>query len=98
MSRQGKIFNDPVYGFLRFPETEILQVIDHPWFQRLRNIRQMGLASMVYPGAVHTRFHHSLGACHLMGIALDELKAKNIELSRDECTAARLAALMHDIG
>ncbi|MEI8279990.1 MAG: HD domain-containing protein [Bacteroidota bacterium] len=93
-----KIINDPVYGFLRFPEQELMQIIDHPWFQRLRNIKQMGSAHLVYPGAVHSRFHHSLGACHLMGKALDELKAKGIELSKEECTAARTAILLHDIG
>ncbi|MBC7553427.1 MAG: HD domain-containing protein [Taibaiella sp.] len=98
MSIKVKIVNDPVYGFLRFPEPEIIKIIDHPWFQRLRNIKQMGMAQLVYPGAVHTRLHHSLGACHLMGKALDELKTKDIVPDRDECTAARLAALLHDIG
>src|SRR6185312_6503090 len=98
MSIKGKIINDPVYGFLKFPETEIMKIIEHPWFQRLRGIRQMGLAYMVYPGAMHTRFHHSLGACHLMGKALDELRGKNIEVSKDEYTAARIASLLHDIG
>ncbi len=95
---KGKIINDPVYGFLRFPEPELLQLIDHPWFQRLRHIKQMGMAALVYPGAVHTRFHHSLGACHLMGKALDELRTKGINISKDECLAARIAALLHDIG
>lgn len=75
-----------------------MQVIEHPWFQRLRHIKQMGMASLVYPGAVHTRFHHSLGASHLMGKALDELRAKGVEFSKEECVAARLAILMHDIG
>jgi uncharacterized protein len=98
MSNKVKIINDPVYGFLRFPEPEIIQVIDHPWFQRLRNIKQMGLAQLVYPGAVHTRLHHSLGACHLMGKALDELTLKGIEITAEEKTAARLAALLHDVG
>ena len=98
MSIKVKIINDPVYGFLRFPEPEIMKVIDHPWFQRLRSIKQMGMAHLVYPGAVHTRFHHSLGACHLMGKALDELKSKDIQLNRDECVAARLAGLLHDVG
>ncbi len=98
MSIKVKIVNDPVYGFLRFPEPEVIRVIDHPWFQRLRNIKQMGMAQLVYPGAVHTRLHHSLGACHLMGKALDELKTKDIVPDKDECTAARLAALLHDIG
>lgn len=98
MSIKVKIVNDPVYGFIRFPEPEIIKVIDHPWFQRLRNIKQMGLAHYVYPGAEHTRFAHSLGACHLMGKALDELKAKDIRPDKDECLAARMAALLHDVG
>ena len=98
MSIKVKIINDPVYGFIRFPEPELITVIDHPLFQRLRNIKQMGLAQLVYPGAVHTRLAHSLGACHLMGKALDELKTKNIIPDKDECVAARLAALLHDIG
>lgn len=93
-----KIINDPVHGFLSFPEKEILTIIDHPCFQRLRNIMQMGVAHFVYPGAVHTRFLHSLGACHLMGRALDELKAKGFDLSPQERTAARLAILLHDVG
>ncbi len=98
MSIKVKIINDPVYGFLRIPEPELMKVIDHPWFQRLRNIKQMGLAHLVYPGATHTRLAHSLGACHLMGKALDELKTKDITSDKDEYVAARLAALLHDIG
>jgi HD superfamily phosphohydrolase len=98
MAIKGKIINDPVYGFISFPEPELMEIIEHPWFQRLRNIRQMGMAYLVYPGAVHTRFHHSLGACHLMGKALDQLKQKGVELTKDECLAARIAILMHDIG
>src|ERR1035437_7899311 len=98
MSRKVKIVNDPVYGFIRFPEPELMSVIDHPWFQRLRNIKQMGLAHLVYPGAVHSRLAHSLGACHLMGQALDELNAKDISPGKEECVAARLAAVLHDIG
>ena len=98
MSVKVKIINDPVYGFIRFPEPELMRIIDHPWFQRLRNIKQMGLARLVYPGAEHTRFAHSLGACHLMGKALDELNAKGVRPEKDEYLAARLAALLHDIG
>jgi HD superfamily phosphohydrolase len=98
MTRKVKIINDPVYGFIRFPEPELMRVIDHPWFQRLRQIKQMGLAHLVYPGAMHTRLAHSLGACHLMGKALDELKAKDIVPSKEECLAARMATLLHDIG
>jgi HD superfamily phosphohydrolase len=93
-----KIINDPVYGFIRFPEPEIMRVIDHPWFQRLRHVKQMGLAHLVYPGAVHSRLAHSLGACHLMGKALDELKTKGINTSKEDYLAGRLAALLHDIG
>lgn len=95
---KSKIINDPVHGFLSFPEPEILRITDHPIFQRLRNIMQMGVAHFVYPGAVHTRFLHSLGACHLMGKALDELHVKGFEVSAEERTAARLAILLHDIG
>lgn len=98
MNVKGKIVNDPVYGFIRFPEPELMQLIDHPWFQRLRYIRQMGMAHLVYPGAVHTRFHHSMGACHLMGKALDELKGKGVDISPGESLAARIAILLHDIG
>lgn len=98
MTMKGKIVNDPVYGFIRFPEPEIMQLIDHRWFQRLRYIRQMGPAHLVYPGAVHTRFHHSLGAVHLMGKALDELRAKGVAISEQESLAARIAILLHDIG
>ena len=75
-----------------------MQVMSHPWFQRLRRIKQMGMAHLVYPGAMHTRFHHSLGACHLMGKALEVLRTKGVHFSDEECVAARLAILMHDIG
>lgn len=98
MKIKGKIINDPVYGFIRFPEPELIQIIDHPWFQRLRYIKQMGTAQMVYPGATHTRLHHSLGACHLMNEALDELQTKGITITKEERLAARMAILLHDIG
>ena len=98
MSVKVKVVNDPVYGFIRFPEPEVMQIIDHPWFQRLRNIKQMGLAQLVYPGAVHTRFAHSLGACHLAGKAMDELNAKGITTHKQEYLGTRIAALLHDIG
>ncbi len=94
----GKIINDPVYGFIRFPEQGMMQLIEHPLFQRLRRIKQMGMAHFVYPGAVHTRFHHSMGAAHLMHIALNELKGKGADISPEECLAARQAILLHDIG
>ncbi|RYD51534.1 MAG: HD domain-containing protein [Sphingobacteriales bacterium] len=75
-----------------------MQVIEHPWFQRLRAIRQMGMAYLVYPGAVHTRFQHSMGACHLMGRAMEELRRKGVSISDEDCTGARLAILLHDVG
>jgi HD superfamily phosphohydrolase len=98
MYAKGKIINDPVYGFIRFTEPEVMHIIEHPWFQRLRSIRQMGMAYLVYPGAVHSRFHHSLGACYLMGKALEELGRKGIAIPPADCTAARLAILLHDVG
>ncbi|MCL4155124.1 UNVERIFIED_CONTAM: hypothetical protein GTU68_062308, partial [Idotea baltica] len=93
-----KIFNDPVYGFIRIPRGILLDLIDHPYVQRLRRIKQLGLTSYVYPGAVHSRFHHAMGALHLMSMAIDTLKAKGIEISSAECEAAQIAILLHDIG
>ena len=93
-----KIFNDPVYGFITIPNDIIFDIIEHPYFQRLRRIKQLGLTHLVYPGALHTRFHHSLGAMHLMGKALFELKQKGHEISDEEQTAAQIAILLHDVG
>lgn len=93
-----KIINDPVYGFISIDHPLILQLISHPWYQRLRNIHQMAFAHLVYPGAVHSRLHHSLGAYHLMGIALAELKNKGVEISPEEELGAKAAILLHDIG
>ena len=93
-----KIINDPVYGFITVDDELIYQVISHPYYQRLRRINQMAMAYLVYPGAVHTRLHHSLGAYHLMGNALNELKGKGIEISAAEEQAAKIAILLHDIG
>lgn len=95
---KSKLINDPVHGFLNFSEPSLTQLIDHPWFQRLRYISQMGVAKLVYPGADHTRFLHSLGATHLMGQALDVLHNKGISILKDEYVAARQAILLHDIG
>ncbi len=96
--RFRKIINDPVYGFITIDEPLIFDLISHPYYQRLRRIKQMALAYLVYPGAVHTRLHHSLGAYHLMCEALDELKSKGIEITREEETGAKIGILMHDIG
>jgi uncharacterized protein len=93
-----KIINDPVYGFITIDHPLILQIISHPWYQRLRNIHQMAFAHLVYPGAVHSRLHHSLGAYHLMCNALSELKGKGIEISTEEELGAKVAILLHDIG
>ena len=93
-----KIVNDPVYGFVTFDDPLILQLIAHPWYQRLRRIHQMALAHLVYPGAVHSRLHHSMGAYHLMRQALNELKSKGVDISPEEEQAAQIAILLHDIG
>lgn len=93
-----KIINDPVYGFITIDHPLILQIISHPWYQRLRNINQMAFAHLVYPGAVHSRLLHSLGAYHLMCIALNELKSKNIAITDEEELGAKIAILLHDIG
>lgn len=97
-STKQKIFNDPVYGFIAVPKGILLQLIDHPWFQRLRRIRQTGLAHYVYPGALHTRFHHALGALHLMQLAIETLRFKEVEITDEEAEAVCIAILLHDIG
>jgi uncharacterized protein len=93
-----KIINDPVYGFISIPGDLIFDIIEHPWFQRLRNIKQLGLTSFVYPGANHSRFQHCLGALYLMDTALKTLKSKNVNISQSEEEAALIAILLHDIG
>lgn len=93
-----KIINDPVYGFISIDDELIYTIISHPCYQRLRRIHQMAMALLVYPGAVHTRLHHALGAYHLMGNALYELKRKGIAISNEEEQAVKIAILLHDIG
>lgn len=93
-----KIFNDPIYGFITIPNGLIFNLIEHPYFQRLRRITQMGLSYMVYPGAHHTRFHHALGSMHLMQKAIYTLRSKGVDISEDESTALLTAILLHDIG
>ncbi|MBX9732618.1 MAG: HD domain-containing protein, partial [Chitinophagaceae bacterium] len=92
------IINDPVYGFITIPSDLIYDLISHPYFQRLRYIKQLGMTHLVYPGALHTRFHHALGAMHLMSLALEVLKSKGHEISPEEEQAALIAILLHDIG
>jgi len=98
MSNIRKIINDPVYGFITIDHPLILDIIAHPYYQRLRRIYQMAFAHLVYPGAVHARLHHSLGAYHLMCNALSELKNKSIEITHEEELGAKVAILLHDIG
>jgi len=93
-----KIINDPLYGFIHVKSELIFDIISHPYFQRLRYIKQLGLTDLVYPGAVHTRFQHALGAMHLMGRVLDNLRFKGVGISQEEYDAAQLAVLLHDIG
>jgi HD superfamily phosphohydrolase len=97
-TEQRKIFNDPVYGFITIPGDFIFRVVEHPYFQRLRRIKQLGLAELVYPGAVHSRFQHALGAMHLMHEALLSLEAKGVKMSDQEKEGALLAILLHDMG
>ena len=95
---KNKIINDPIYGFIRIPFSIIWEIIEHPYFQRLRRISQLGLSSLVYPGANHNRFHHAIGATHLMHQAIETLKLKGIEITKEEQEAALIAILLHDIG
>lgn len=98
MNIKRKIINDPVYGFITIDHPILFKIIAHPYYQRLRRIHQMALAYLVYPGAVHTRLHHSLGAYHLMCLAITELKAKGTEITEEEEIAVKAAILLHDIG
>ncbi|MFY0643258.1 MAG: HD domain-containing protein [Bacteroidia bacterium] len=93
-----KIINDPIYGFITIPNDLIFDCISHPYFQRLRRIRQLGLSHLVYPGAQHTRFQHALGAMHLMSKAIESLRSKNVEITSKEEQAVLAAILLHDIG
>ena len=98
MILSNKIINDPVHGFIRIKFDSVLRCINHIYFQRLRNITQLGLTHFVYPGAVHTRFHHALGAFHLMQVAIEQLRVIGVDISDKEEEAACLAILLHDIG
>jgi len=93
-----KIFNDPIYGFIIVENTLIFNIIEHHYFQRLRRISQMGLSYLVYPGAHHTRFHHALGCGFLMKKAIEILRMKDVEISKEEEEALYIAILLHDIG
>lgn len=93
-----KIFNDPIYGFINIPYEIIFDLIEHPYFQRLRRIKQLGLTHLVYPGALHTRFHHAIGAMHLMTEAIEIIRSKGHVITEEEAQAVTIAILLHDIG
>jgi HD superfamily phosphohydrolase len=97
-TNKKKIINDPVHGFVTIPSDFIYDLIEHPYFQRLRRIKQLGLTHYVYPGATHTRFQHTIGALHLMTLALESLKSKGIPVTPEEEEAVLIAILLHDIG
>ena len=98
MANKRKIINDPVFGFLSLPNELIYDVLQHPYVQRLNRIRQLGLSYLVYPGAMHSRFGHSLGAMHLMQEAISSLRLKGVEITEHEATSAMIAILLHDVG
>jgi HD superfamily phosphohydrolase len=95
---KNKIINDPVYGFIKIPYDLVFELMEHPWFQRLRRIKQLGLTHLVYPGALHTRFHHALGAMWLTTQAIDNLRLKGVKINDKEAEATCVAVLLHDIG
>ncbi|MEI7500055.1 MAG: HD domain-containing protein [Bacteroidota bacterium] len=97
-TNKQKNVNDPVYGFITIPDAAVFDVIEHPYFQRLRRIKQLGLTHYTYPSAQHTRFQHALGAMHLMGLAIGVLRLKGVEITEDEARGLNLAILLHDIG
>jgi len=98
LTNKKKIVNDPVYGFINIPGGIIYELIEHPYYQRLRRIKQLGLTNLVYPGAVHTRFQHAMGSMHLMSLAIDVIRSKGHEITDEEAEAAMIAILLHDIG
>ena len=98
MPNKLKILNDPIYGFIQIPNSLVFDIIEHPYFQRLRRIAQMGMSSLVYPGAIHTRFHHALGCIYLMQKAVRVLRFKQVEISDEEENGLYVAILLHDIG
>ena len=98
MKTSSKILNDPIYGFIRIPQGIIFELIEHPYFQRLRRITQLGMSYLVYPGAYHTRFQHAIGATHLMTKSVRQLRSKGHEITEEESLAVSIAILLHDIG
>ena len=97
-TKKNKIINDPIYGFITLERGIIFDLIEHPFFQRLRRITQLGLSYLVYPGAYHTRFHHALGCMFLMEKAILQIRTKGHCISLEEEEALKIAILLHDIG
>lgn len=97
-NNKKKIINDPVYGFITIPDEFIFDLIEHPYVQRLRRIKQLGMTHLVYPGALHTRFHHVIGAMHLMTLAVETIRRKGHEITSEEERAVLIAILLHDMG
>ena len=97
-NNKKKIINDPVYGFISIPDEFIFDLVEHPFFQRLRRIKQLGMTHLVYPGALHTRFHHAIGAMHLMSQAVAVIRRKGHEITIEEERSVLVAILLHDIG
>lgn len=97
-NRKRKIINDPVYGFININSDILFDLVEHPWFQRLRRIRQLGLTNLVYPGATHTRMQHAMGAVYLMNQAINVIRTKGVEITDNEAEAVTIAILLHDIG
>src|SRR5579859_2720805 len=93
-----KIINDPVYGFITLDHELLLKIVAHPFYQRLRRIQQMAFAHLVYPGAMHSRLHHSLGSYHLMCNAVNELQRKGFPIADEEALGVKIAILLHDVG
>jgi len=98
LNNKRKIVNDPIYGFINIPSPILYDLMEHPYFQRLRRIKQLGITNLVYPGANHTRFQHALGAMHLMEEAIASLQYKGLEITDEESEAALIAILLHDVG
>ena len=98
IQNKRKILNDPIYGFINIPDDIVFDLIEHPWFQRLRRIKQMGLSHLIYPGALHTRFHHSIGAMHLANQTVQSLRLKGNTINDNELTGLCIAMLLHDLG
>lgn len=98
ITNKRKIINDPVFGFINFQTEMVFDLVEHPYFQRLRRIKQLGFSNLVFPGTNHTRFEHAIGALHLMQLAIDVLRQKDVQITQEEADSVSIAILLHDIG